>query len=378
MEKEFTIEVLDTNDAPFSIQITSTNGQVNFPVDRPRVKENSKLNTVIGTVVALDPDINQALIFKLDDDAGGQFALDDQPKCVTTSSQGYNTKCNILLKLTGPLNYENTKEYAITARVTDNHGSFTTKRFTVSVLDQNDPPTNITLSGSIVNENSNGALVGVFTTADEDGNQSYVYTMLDDASGRFDVQGNKLYVASNADLDFESQSTYTINVQVQDSGSPPYTIKKGFSITVRDVNEAPTSFNLSNNHAIENSNPGVVIGSLSVRDPDNLGPNGTVQSHVCDAVGSQMGKFVIQSNVLKLGSAVVDYEQAQNLDVDISCTDDGQPPLSLTRTVRITVDDVNESPSNISLSSNTIAENTAPSLVGMYRVMMMVMLLMTT
>lgn len=367
MEKAFIIEVLDVNDAPFSIQMTPTNGQVSFPTNTPRVKENSPLNTIIGTLVGLDPDLNQQLSFQLDDDASGQFVLDAQSKCLAvTNIQGYNTQCSTLLKLNGPLNYEKTKDFSIIVRVTDTHGSFTTQQLTVTVIDQNDPPTNITLSGSIVNENSNGALIGAFTTLDEDTSQSYMYSLIDDASGRFDVQGSKLYASSNANLDFENQTAYKITVQVKDTGSPPLNFTKGFSITVRDINEAPTSFNLTNNFVMENSNPGTVIGSLVVRDPDNLGPNGTVQTHVCSVIGSQVGKFVVQSNVLKLGSAAVNFEQASIINVDIRCTDNGNPPLSLSKTEQVIVGDVNEAPSNISLSSNTIAENTSPSLVGKY------------
>jgi hypothetical protein len=91
MEKVFTIEVLDVNEAPVRIQITSTGAQMSFPVNNARVKENSPLNTVIGTLIALDYDSNQNLTFRLDDDANGKFVLDSTSKCSTVSNMlGYN------------------------------------------------------------------------------------------------------------------------------------------------------------------------------------------------------------------------------------------------------------------------------------------------
>lgn len=369
MEKVFVIEVLDVNEAPVKIQITSTGAQVSFPTNNARVKENSPQGTVIGTLEALDHDYNQQLSFRLDDDANGTFAVDSSsPTCSTvTNLPGYNTKCTTLLKLKGKLNYEEKKDYVITVRATDNHGLFTSQQLSITVVDQNDAPTNITLGGGSsanVYENSNGALVGVLATTDEDASQSFTYTLVDDAGGRFVVRGDKLFVSNSANLDFEKQTLYSVSIQTKDSGSPSLRYTKDFSITVLDANEAPTMIGLTNSHVIENSKPGTVIGSLNVTDPDNLGPQGVRQSHVCSIVGSQIGKFIIQSNVLKVGQATLDYEKATIHDVFVNCVDNGTPRLNLQKNLTVFVDDANEAPSTIALSSSSVAENSPPSLVG--------------
>ena len=65
-----------------------------------------------------------------------------------------------------------------------------------------------------------------------------------------------------------------------------------------------------------------------------------------------------------MGNANLDYEHAALILVQVRCSDSGSPPLSLAKVLSITVDDVNEAPTGISLSSDAIAENQSPMLIG--------------
>ena len=75
MEKQFTIVIENTNDAPFNISLSSLNGQLQFNDDHPMINENSAIGTVVGTVVSLDEDAAQYLNFTLDDDAGKETVV---------------------------------------------------------------------------------------------------------------------------------------------------------------------------------------------------------------------------------------------------------------------------------------------------------------
>lgn len=70
---------------------------------------------------------------------------------------------------------------------------------------------------------------------------------------------------------------------------------------------------------------------------------------------------VAQSNVNCLahgGSACsLSYEKQRYHDIRISSVDSGFPIKSVTRTLRITVTDVNDQPRDLSLSKNTVKEN---------------------
>lgn len=368
MQKSFTIEVLDVNEAPVNINITSQGGQLIFPDGNAQIRENSATGTVIGKLQALDQDAVQTLTFKLDDDAGGKFTLGSPASCQTiTNVPGVNTKCTVDLKVNGALDYETSKEYYVTARVTDKKGLFTTEQFRIGIVDENDAPENVTLAGSYmasVNENTNGALVGQLVTSDQDVAQSHTYKLLDDAAGRFVIQNDKLYVSSSANLDYEVQNSFTVKVQSNDSGTPSLGLVQDFQITVLDVNEAPVNITLAPAKVTENSQPGTKIGQLTVSDPDNYGSRGTWQTHTCQVTGSQIGKFTIQSDVFAVGSASLDYELASAISVQVKCTDSGSPPLFLVTTLSIAVNDINEAPTSISLSSDVIAENQSPSLIG--------------
>ena len=371
MEKAFTIEVLDVNEAPVNLNLTSQAGQLSFPAGSPRVNENSVSGTTLGTLEALDQDSVQKLTFKLDNDAGGKFVLGPTPTCQhVTNIPGYNTKCTTVIRVSGFLDYEATAEHTITVRVIDARGLFSTQQFKIRVVDRNDRPVNVTIAGgylATVDENSNGALVGELVTSDQDVAQTHKYTLLDDAAGRFVLSSGKLYVSSSANLDFETKNSYTVKIQCSDSGIPPLGISQDFQIQVDDVNEAPTNFALSNANVMENSPTGTLIGQLNVSDPDNLGSRGAWQTHTCDVTGQQIGAFVVKQNVVSVGTASLDYETASSVDVQIKCTDSGSPSLDLEQVLRITVDDENEKPTALSLTSNKLPENLPPTLIGKHQ-----------
>ena len=368
MEKSFTIEVLDVNEAPININVTSAGGQLSFPDGHAQIRENSAIGTKIGTLEALDHDAVQSLTFRLDDDAGGKFKLGSSANCQTiTNIPGINTKCTIDLQSNGVLDYEISKEYYVMVRATDKKGLFMTQQLKISVVDQNDPPENITVGGSntaSVNENSNGALIGQLVTSDQDVAQTHTYKLLDNAGGRFVIQNDKLYVSSSANLDYEVQNRFSVRIQSNDSGSPSLGVIQDFQISVLDVNEAPVNITLAPTSITENSAPGTRIGQLNISDPDNYGSRGAWQTHTCQVTGNQIGKFTIQSNALTVGSASLDYEQASVIRVQVKCSDSGSPSLYLVKILSVTVEDVNEAPTGISLSSSVVAENQLPSLIG--------------
>ena len=74
--------VLDVKEAPVSFSLTSAGSQQTFATNKPTIAENAVRNTVLGTIVARDPDAGAKLSFQLDDSAGGRFKLESNPvKC---------------------------------------------------------------------------------------------------------------------------------------------------------------------------------------------------------------------------------------------------------------------------------------------------------
>ena len=346
---------MNINEAPIAVNFT--HAQV------PEVFENTTIGSIIGTLVAVDSDANQALAFTLDGDSQGEFSLSPSSlQCQSITHDGNQTRCTITLLLSKTLNYELNSKRFITVRVTDNHGLFYVQKFAINVLDCNDAPTNIFLSGGIsavVYENINGSFVGELETSDEDKSQNWSYSVLDDFENLFKVIGNNIYVNTALHLNYEAKSSYILGVKSVDSGVPPYDISRNFTIVVVDINEAPTKITPSSTTIFENSPPGTIIANLTVDDPDNLAiPR---QSHSCIVVGQN--KVTIDSGRL-VNSVVLDFEKTPYVNISIQCTDSGTPSLKYTQDFTVSVKDKNEAPSDIVLSSLSVLENQESGVIG--------------
>src|SRR5207237_654638 len=130
-------------------------------------------------------------------------------------------------------------------------------------------------------------------------------------------------------------------------------ITRPFTITVLNVNEAPTAIALSNASVSENA-AGASIGTLSATDPD---ANDAATFTVSD------NRFEVVGNTLKLKAGVsLDYEATPAVGLNITATDAGGLPL--TRPFTIFVLNANEAPTAEALSGGTVPEQTAGAPVG--------------
>ena len=236
VNKTFVVVVENINEAPINITITSASGQQSFSDNQPKVNENSKADTTVGTLQALDHDEVQSLTFTLDDDAGGKFTVGSQVTCYNiTNIPGVKTKCTTLFKVSGDLDYETSSTEDILVRVTDKSSLFHVQPFKVMILDVNDRPSNITLAGgdtAFIDENVNNGFVGDLATIDEDTRQTHSYSLINNGGWKFRLRGNKIYTSSFANLDYERKSTYSIAVRSRDNGSPSLSVDKTFTVQV--------------------------------------------------------------------------------------------------------------------------------------------------
>jgi autotransporter-associated beta strand protein len=88
----------------------------------------------------------------------------------------------------------------------------------VAKLSPNHAPTDISLSPASVPQHCrNGAVVGQFITSDADAGETFTYSLLDTAGGRFSLAGNLLRVVNGALLDQSQAPTENITVLAQDA-----------------------------------------------------------------------------------------------------------------------------------------------------------------
>jgi hypothetical protein len=326
-EKILTITVNNTNESPTDISLSNST-----------VPENSPSGTVVGNLTTSDPE-------------GGTFAY----FLVSGAGSTHNAQFRILgtaLQLAAPFSFEANTQFTIRVRTLDSGGLAFDKVLTITAQNVNEAPTNLTISDATVDENQPiGTEVGRFTTTDPDANSSFSYGLYPAPGStdytKFQIQGNRLLTREA--FNFETKRTYTFRVRSFDNGG--LWIEKPFTITVDNVNEAPSQIALSNNKIAERTPAGRTIGNFTGADPD---ANTTLTwSLVPGALDN--AKFRVVGNQLRT-SAALDFETDPSHTILVRARDNGG--LSLLKAFTIDVTDVSESVL-FGMNNVTVAENAA-------------------
>jgi len=100
----------------------------------------------------------------------------------------------------------------------------------------NQAPSGIVLDNSTVTENSAaGTLVGTLSTTDLDVGDTFTYSLIDNAGGRFKIVGDQVLVDDGSLLDYETAASHLITVQTTDAGGASFVQR--LTITLIDVHE---------------------------------------------------------------------------------------------------------------------------------------------
>ena len=135
----------------------------------------------------------------------------------------------------GTADFDTTPTLSVTVRTTDSSGLTFDKALTVTVTDVNEAPTDITFSATTVASKADaGAFVGTLSTIDDDGDDSFTYSITTDPSGVFYVSGNEVRVGSVFE-DLSPGQLVAINVTTTDAGGLTYT-REVSMVVVRSKN----------------------------------------------------------------------------------------------------------------------------------------------
>ena len=301
------------------------------------INENTPLATVVSSLSATDQDAGTVFTYSL---------TAAQPENTQFGISGSNLTVNSLF------DYETDSIKIIELLVHDNGGCSYIETFTLQVINTNDAPTALTLTTTTVYDHQQaGSYIGQFFTTDPDLNDAHAYSLVtgigDADNSQFYVQNDTLYNVSM--VDYTTQSIYFIRARSTDLGG--LFIENTFTINVSNVNDAPTDIILSNNVVVENLPIATFIGTLSVVDQD-LADTHTLT--LVSGTGSTDNALVsIVGNTLQT-NASYNFEANDSLFIRIQASD----PLNATytKTFVIVISDVNEVPTNISLSDTTILE----------------------
>ncbi|XP_056132795.1 protocadherin gamma-A11-like [Lampris incognitus] len=183
------------------------------------------------------------------------------------------------------------------------------------------------------------------TDADEGVNGEVTYELdhvLDESRNAFSLDPKTGEVRVNGPIDYEEESSYEIRISAKDGlGLASYST---LIIDITDVNDnTPVIFIQSFTNPIpENVLPGTEVGIINVQDEDSDN-------------NRQVSCFIQQNIPLKLVPSIKNYyslvttgpldrELVSDYNITITATDEGSPPLSSSKSVQLSVADVNDNP----------------------------------
>ncbi|HIK57107.1 MAG TPA: cadherin domain-containing protein [Synechococcales cyanobacterium M55_K2018_004] len=326
LDRSFTITVLDRNLPSSRIDLSNTT-----------VAENT---LEVGILSTVDPDSNAVFTYELVPIAG------------STDDQAFEIVGNQLrFKADQAPDFETKTSYTIEVRSSDRGDTPITQRFTITITDVNEPPTDLifTRNPNSLNENTTDLVAGTLSTVDPDQNNSFTYSLVPIAGSTddqaFEIVGNQLRFRSSPD--FEAQDAYTVRIRSNDGVN---TIERDFTITVQDVNEAPTNIILSNNQIDENATD-LLVGSFSTLDPDR----GDSFTYELLQTGDFAAFSLNSQGELRLNNAP-NFEVKNSYTIQVRSRDQGG--LTTTKAFTIAVNDINETPLDLTLDDTSIEENT--------------------
>jgi hypothetical protein len=310
------------------------------------INENAAVGTAVGTLSTADGDPLDTFTYAL---VSGTGSTDNASFTIVGTT----------LKTAASFNYEVKSSYAIRVRSTDLGGLTTEKQFTISVTNVNEAPTDIALSASSVAENASvGTTVGTLSTTDVDAGDTFTYTLVagtgstDNAS--FSIVGNTLKTA--ASFNYEVKRSYSVRVRSADAGD--LTTEKQFTIDVTNVNEAPADIAVSATSVAENTIIGTSVGTLSTTHAD--AGDTFIYTLVAGMGSTDNASFTIVGNTIKT-TASFNYEVKSSYAIRVRSTDAGG--LTAEKQFTIAITNVNEAPTDISLSATTVLETASPGTV---------------
>ncbi|XP_040478246.1 protocadherin gamma-A12 isoform X4 [Ursus maritimus] len=310
---------------------------------RVSVPENVAVGTKLLLVSATDPDegANAEVIYSfryVDNKAAQVFKLDANLGTVSTI---------------GELNHEESGFYEMEVQAVDNAGYSARARVLITVLDVNDnaPEVVVTsLSSSILENSPRGTLIALLNVNDQDSGENGQVICFIRGNLPFKLEksyGNYYSLVTDTLLDREQVPSYNITVTASDRGSPPLSTETHISLKVADTNDNPPTFSdaFYSAYIVENNPRGASIMSVTAYDPD-YGDNAQVTYSLAENTlpGSPISSYIsINSNTGVLYALhSFDYEQFQDLHLQVMAHDSGDPPLSSNVSLSVFVLDQND------------------------------------
>ncbi|XP_035985928.1 protocadherin gamma-A2-like [Fundulus heteroclitus] len=333
------ITVLDANDnAPVFTQKTY----------KATVRENSSVGTNVATVRATDADqgSNSKITYSITN------KLDNVRKIFNINYENGD------ITLIGNLDFEESRNFQINLRASDEGGLTDYSKLIVDVQDVNDnqPEINIMSKSNVIAEDATlNTVVTMIHIEDKDtGDNGKINCFIsENVEFTLESSANNFYsLVTDSGLDREKHPEYNITVTCSDEGVPSLSSSVTLTLQISDVNDNAPVFERSSYeaHIVENNTPGLSIFTVKATDAD-WNQNARVSYILEDSSvnGVPVSSYVSVSADSGVIHAVrsFDYEQIKDFQFRIKAQDGGSPPLSSNVTVKMLIQDQNDNPPQV-------------------------------
>ena len=351
------IEALDGGSPPLrgfmTVNITIQDVNDNQPIfNQSRYFATVPENATIGTSVLQ--------VFATDTDAGDNGRITysiNRRQSDRDSVFGIDPRTGVI-SVNRPLDFETKEVHELVVVASDSgvQALETTAFVSIRVTDVNDNQPTINLiflsddaTPKISEDAQPGEFVARISVNDPDSKEEYanVNVTLDGGEGHFGLttRDNIIYLMIvSLPLDREMKPNYTLVVTATDQGTPPLHASRAFNLRVTDTNDNAPEFDQTMYYAnvLEVADPGTSVFQLSALDRDE-GNNSVVTYSIVDSPDTHSDWFQIDPRTgLITTRKHIDCETDPVPQITVLATDGGNPPLTGTATVRVTIRDVND------------------------------------
>ncbi len=206
----------------------------------------------------------------------------------------------------------------------------------------------VTVSASDADEGANGEVTYEFSHMPV--NAKSIFS-IDPASGEITIKGP---------LDFEDSPSFEIRVKAKDGAGLAATSK--VVVDISDVNDNAPFIMIKSlkTPLMEDATVGTEVAVIYVQDKDTES-NGKIKSFIQHNDRFKLTPS-IKNHFALVTAEALDRERESEYNITITATDEGSPPLTSSKTIRIFVGDVNDNPPGFVQQSYSafISENKKP------------------
>ncbi len=356
---------VQANAATITINLTDVNETPTIaPAQTFTIPENSPVGTLVGSVAFTDPDANPTRTFSIVSTSSTSLTRGGVFSTLPAGTFAIDSTGKITVANAAAIDFETNSLFLVTVSLADggNPPLSATGTVTISVTDVNENQTITPGQTFTIPENSpTGTNVGTVLVTGPGSSQNRTFSLgsiKNTATGGFFLgafaidSSGKITVANPAPLDFETNSSLTVEVTVTDNGTPPLSDTETVTINLTNVNEAP------------------VITALTRTLPENPALNSLVETVIADdpdagqtltySGSDPSGTFTINpitGNITVANPTLLDFETRPQHFFTVTVTDNGTPPLSATAQLEIRLSDIDEPPVFGATTTFSIAEN---------------------